>query len=95
MGASIIWKPQALRQLREIQRDIRDEFGKTTLDKFLDDLFNVTLRLEEQPDFGRQTLVKGVRRIKVYKKTSLFYRIQKGNVVIHRAADVRQNLGKY
>ena len=91
MGGGVIWKPKALRQFKEIQQYIKVTFGKATLDKFLDDLFEVTERLRENQEIERPTAVRGVGRAKVYKKTNLFYRIQKGNVVIHRVSDQRQD----
>jgi addiction module RelE/StbE family toxin len=94
MGGRIIWKPKALNELREIQIYIKQEFGKNVLDKFLNDLFEKTLKLEAQPFAGRQTIVKNVRRMKIYKKTTLFYKIQKDDIVILKISDVRENPDK-
>lgn len=77
--------------MRGIERYLKEEFGKTLLYKFLDDLDEVLERLKKNPETGRPTLVKGVLRVRVYKKTSLFYRIQQDNVVIHRVSDDRED----
>lgn len=91
MGGRVIWKPMALKQMRSIERYLKEEFGRITLYKFLDDLDEVLERLKKHPETGRPTVVRGVRRIRVYKKTSLFYRIQQDNIVVHRVSDNRED----
>jgi plasmid stabilization system protein ParE len=91
MGGRVIWKPKALKQMRGIERYLKEEFGKTILYKFLDDLDEVLERLKKYPETGHLTIVRGVRRIKVYKKTSLFYRVQQDNIVVHRVSDDRED----
>lgn len=75
MDKAIIWKDQPLTRLRDISSYLVDEFSLTVAEKFLEKVASKVDRLVEYPDSGQVTRYKTVRRYRIDKYHSLFYRV--------------------
>lgn len=75
MGRSIIWKNQPIQRVREVANYLTHEFSVGTADKFLDSVADKVDWLADYPTAGYPTRFKTVRRVRVGKHYSLFYRV--------------------
>lgn len=95
MGKRITWKPKPQRQVREIERYLREELGTTqAFDNFLDALYKRLAMIADYPESGRPTGYKTVRYWKVDKHRSVFYRIKPDRITVLLIWDSRQHPGK-
>ena len=82
MAKTIIWKPKASQQYRSLLLYLRDEFSLETAKKFA---VKVTVKSEQiatYPDSGHPTRFKTVRRVKIGKHNSFYYRVSGSKLII-------------
>ena len=91
MAKAIIWKPKANQQILDIETYLIDNFSHRIASKFINVLYKKLDRLQHYPESGQPTRFKTIRRIRVNKFISLFYKIQGNFVVVHLVWDSRQN----
>jgi len=91
MGKIIIWKDQPLARLREISNYLEDEFSLAVAKKFLEKVASKADRLADYPDSGQATRYKTVRRFRIDKYHSLFYRAHGRKIFILFLWDGRQD----
>ena len=87
----IIWKEQPLEYIRQIANYLIEEFSASAADKFLDKVSNKVDRIAAYPESGQITRFKNVRRLKVDKYHSIYYRSQGNKIFIIFMWDGRQN----
>lgn len=91
MAKTVVWKPTANQQILDIEAYLLENFSPQTVDKFLDKLYQKLEMLERFPESGQRTKFKTIRRLRVNRIISLFYRIQGSYIVVHFVWNSRQN----
>jgi len=94
MGRAIIWKNQPLQRIRQIADYLTEEFSASVADKFLDKVSAKVDRISEYPEMGHRTRYKTVRRMRVDRYNSLYYRQHGQKIFILYMWDGRQEPGK-
>lgn len=94
MDKIIIWKKQPLVRLKEITVYVVDEFSLSVAEKFLEKVTTKVERLSEYPESGQATRFKTIRRYRLDKYHSLFYRVKGRKIFILFLWDGRQHPGK-
>ena len=87
----IIWKDQPLERLRQIANYLIEEFSASSADKFLDKVAAKVDRIAAYPESGHLTRFKTVRRVRVDKYHSLYYRPQGRKIFVLYLWDGRQD----
>ncbi|MBK9015864.1 MAG: type II toxin-antitoxin system RelE/ParE family toxin [Saprospiraceae bacterium] len=85
---------KANQQILEIEAYLLENFSRREVDKFLDKLYQKLEMLEKFPESGQRTRFKTIRRLRINRLTSLFYRIQGSYIVIHFVWNNRQDPSK-
>lgn len=91
MAKTVVWKPRANQQILEIEAYLFEKFSQREVDRFLEKLYQKVEFLEKFPEGGQRTRLKTIRRFRINRYTSLFYRIQGDFIVIHFVWDNRQD----
>lgn len=91
MAKAIVWKPKANQQILEIETYLIANFSHRVANRFIDALYHKLDRLQHFPESGQPTRFKTIRRSRVTKFISLFYRIQGNFIVIHFVWDSRHD----
>ena len=91
MAKTVVWKRQANQQILEIEAYLLENFSAQTVDKFLDKLYQKLEMLERFPESGQRTRLATIRRLRINRLISLFYRIQGNYIVIHFVWNNRQD----
>ena len=91
MAKTIVWKRKANQQILEIEAYLLENFSAQTVDKFLDKLYQKLEMLERFPESGQRTRLATIRRLRINRLISLFYRIQGNYIVIHFVWNNRQD----
>jgi plasmid stabilization system protein ParE len=91
MAKTVAWKPRANQQILEIEAYLFEKFSQREVDRFLEKLYQRLEFLEKFPESGQRTRLKTIRRLRINRYTSLFYRIQGDYIVIHFVWDNRQD----
>lgn len=91
MAKTIVWKRKANLQILQLEAYLFENFSQKAVDKFLDQMFQKLESLSKFPERGQQTRFKTIRRLRINRYTSLFYRIQGTYIVIHFVWDNRQD----
>lgn len=86
----IIWKEKPKNQLRELLLYIRENYSLTAAENFLKKLKLKSERLRKFPESGQRTRFKTVRRLRIDKYRSLFYRIHGRKILVLYLWDGRQ-----
>ena len=82
MGKRVIWKKRPLRQVRAIENYLRIEFGGKSVDDFLAKMERKMEQLCKYPDSGHLTRFKTVRRVRIGKHNSFYYRVSGSKLII-------------
>jgi plasmid stabilization system protein ParE len=90
-GCIIVWKNRPIQQARQISNYLTDEYSAEVADKFLDKIALKIDRISDYPETGHPTRFKAVRRVRIDKYHSLYYRIQKKKIIILYLWDGRQD----
>ena len=91
MAKTVVWKPKANQQILEIETYLLENFSAQAVDKFLDKLYQKLEILERFPESGQRTRLATIRRLRINRLISLFYRIQGNYIVIHFVWNNRQD----
>lgn len=91
MAKTVIWKRKANQQILEIEDYLLENFSSKSVQRFLDKLYKKLETLQSYPEIGQRTRLKTIRRLRIDRKISLFYRIQGSFIVIHLVWHNRQN----
>ena len=91
MAKTIIWKRKANLQILQTLSYLAENFSKKTVDNFLNKLEEKLESLSKFPERGQRTRFKTIRRLRINRYTSVFYRIQGSHIVIHFVWDNRQD----
>lgn len=91
MAKAIVWKPIANQQILEIEAYLISNFSDRVANKFIDALYHKLDRLQHFPESGQPTRFKTIRRSRINKFTSLFYKNQGNFIVVHFIWDSRQD----
>ncbi len=94
MAKTVVWKQKANQQILEIEAYLLENFSGREVDKFLDKLYQKLEMLEKFPESGQRTRFKTIRRLRINRLTSPFYRIQGSRIVVHFVWNNRQEPGK-
>lgn len=82
MAKSVIWKRKAALQVLEIQNYLSDHFSHRDVNRFIDKLYQQLDTLRQYPEIGQRTRFKTIRRLRINRIVSLFYRISGANILI-------------
>lgn len=82
MAKIVVWKRKANLQLLEIETYLLSNFSEKTAEKFFQRLYQKLEKLQEFPEVGQRTRFKTIRRLRLNKFISLFYKIQGNYIVI-------------
>jgi plasmid stabilization system protein ParE len=91
MDKTITWKPKAIQQYHDLVQFLKDEFSEATAEKFVEKVTAKMAQLERYPESGLATRLKTVRRAKVGKLNSFYYRISGTKVIILFVWNARQD----
>ncbi len=91
MAKTIVWKRQANLQILEIEAYLLSNFSQRAVEKFLQALYQKLDRLARFPEMGQRTRFKTIRRLRINRFISLFYKIQGNYIVIHFVWNNRQD----
>ncbi len=94
MAKRINWKPKAARQYRELIDYLKEEFSEATAEKFVEKVTAKLSQIERYPEIGHVTRYKTVRRVKVGKYNSFYYRIAGSPIIILFVWNAKQDPGK-
>ena len=94
MAKIIVWKRQANLQIIEIETYLIDNFSIKIANKFFDVLYKKLERLQRFPESGQATKFKTIRRVRINRLISVFYKIQGTYIVIHYVWNNRQDPDK-
>ena len=82
MAKAVIWKPKASLQYRSLLLYLRDEFSHETAEKFAKKVSIKSDLIASYPDSGHPTRFKTVRRVKIGKHNSFYYRAAGSKLII-------------
>ena len=92
MALEIYWSKRAEKQLDEILDYLRKEWGETTTGNFVRKVYNFLDLLSEYPNLGTvENKDKQIRGFPIVKQVNLFYKIEKGRIILLSFFDNRQN----
>ncbi|MCF8246475.1 MAG: type II toxin-antitoxin system RelE/ParE family toxin [Saprospiraceae bacterium] len=94
MAKTVVWKRIANQQILEIEAYLLENFSAQAVDKFLGKLYQKLEMLERFPESGQRTRLTTIRRLRINRLISLFYRIQGDYIVIHFVWNNRQDPAK-
>lgn len=94
MAKTVVWKRAANLQILEIEAYLLENFSEKTVDRFLDKLYEKLDGLSVFPESGQRTRFKTIRRLRLNKYVSLFYRIQGQFIVVLFVWDNRMDPDK-
>ncbi|MCB0572317.1 MAG: type II toxin-antitoxin system RelE/ParE family toxin [Phaeodactylibacter sp.] len=75
MEKAIIWKRRASQQILEIEGYLLENFSPNEVYRFLDKLYRKLEMLQKYPEIGQRTRFKSIRRLRIGRRVSLFYRV--------------------
>lgn len=81
-------------RIRQISDYLTEEFSASVADKFLGKVADKVDRIAEYPEMGQRTRYKTIRRMRVDKYNSLYYRHHGQKIFILYMWDGRQDPGK-
>jgi plasmid stabilization system protein ParE len=87
----ILWKDQPKRQLQELLTYLKEHDSHTAASNFLKKLKVKSNRLKKYPGSGQRTRFKTIRRVRLDKYRSLFYRVHGRKIFILFLWDGRQD----
>ncbi|MFN0034839.1 MAG: type II toxin-antitoxin system RelE/ParE family toxin, partial [Saprospiraceae bacterium] len=82
MAKTVIWKPKASRQYRRLLLYLRDEFSEATAEKFAGKVTAKSRQMADYPESGHPTRYKTVRRVRIGKYNSFYYRVSGSKLII-------------
>ncbi len=82
MAKTISWKPKAAQQYREIIRYLKEEFSEAVAARFVRNVTEKTGLLAHYPESGHTMRFKTVRRKKIGRYHSFYYRVAGAKVII-------------
>lgn len=82
MAKGVIWKRKAALQVLEIQNYLSDHFSYREVNRFIDKLYQQLDTLRLYPEIGQRTRFKTIRRLRINRLVSLFYKIDGANILI-------------
>jgi plasmid stabilization system protein ParE len=91
MAKVIVWKPKANQQILDIEEYLIANFSIQVANKFIDTLYRKLHRLQLFPESGQPTRFKTIRRLRLNKYISLFYKIHGNFIVVCLVWDSRRN----
>jgi plasmid stabilization system protein ParE len=91
MAKTIVWKRKANQQILDIEAYLLENFSAQAVNKFLGKLYQKLEMLERFPESGQRTRLATIRRLRINRLISLFYRIQGNFIVIHFVWNNRQD----
>ena len=94
MAKTVTWKPKATLQYRELITYLNVKFSETTAQKFIEKVTSKMTQLEQYPESGHPTRFAAIRRVKIGKYNSFYYRISGAKIIILFIWDARIDPGK-
>jgi plasmid stabilization system protein ParE len=82
MAKRVSWKNKASLQLLDALIYLKNEFSDTIAENFLEKIEAKTKQLSQYPEIGHATPYKTIRRIKIGKRHSLYYRLDGNRVIV-------------
>ena len=94
MDKIVTWKPNAVQQYLGLVQYLRDEFSEATAQKFVEKVTAKMALLERYPESGQSTRFKTIRRVKIGKHNTFYYRTTTTKVIVLFVWNSRQDPGK-
>ena len=91
----IIWTKTARVSFEAILSYLKENFSEKTVEEFIDETDKKIDQVKKFPESGRESSkVKGVRKVNIGKRTSLYYRVKSKFISILSFFDTRQDPDK-
>ncbi|HKL34155.1 MAG TPA: type II toxin-antitoxin system RelE/ParE family toxin [Tangfeifania sp.] len=92
MALEIYWSKRAEKQLDEILLFLQNEWGENVTKNFAKKIYNFLDLLSKYPKLGTiENKEKQIRGFPIVKQVNLFYKIDKGRIILLSFFDNRQN----
>jgi addiction module RelE/StbE family toxin len=91
----IIWTKTAKVTFEAIFSYLKENFSDKTVENFVDETEKKIDQIKKFPESGKKvTKVKGVRKVNIGKRTSMYYRVKTKFITILSFFDTRQDPDK-
>jgi len=96
MAEKVVWTKRANVRFNKIIKYLDQKWGSATTENFVKKTYDIIELITDHPELGTlEKQDKNIRGILLTKRNRLFYRIEKGSIILLNFFDTRSDLKKF